>query len=343
MQLSKIGEFGIINRLRRRFINTSPEILKGIGDDAAAIKDRGKINLLTTDMLLEGIHFDLSFTTFFQLGYKSLAVNISDIFAMGGTPKYFLVSLGLPKDYTLKEVDEFYSGLLKIAKKSGVRIIGGDISASKKGLIICGALTGEAKRVIMRSGAREGDGIFLTGTLGDSAMGLLLLKKIGKRIPLEAKGLRSTIQSEWFSLKDKGLSLKKVLPLIKRHILPDPVPLRDTKKVSSMIDISDGLLIDLSHICEESKVGATIYADKIPLSEELKYTARNLGIDPLRFALRGGEDYVLLFTAAQDMRTDAIRIGEITKKGRFIINSKGTKISFGQEGYEHFRSSKFKV
>lgn len=311
MQLSKIGEFGLIKCIRNSCKVSSPDILKGIGDDAAAIKIAARKILITSDIMLEGVHFDLSFMTFYQLGYKILAVNISDIFAMGGNPKYFLLSLGIPKDYDSEDIDALYSGLRDAAKKFGVAIIGGDTCASIYGLIVNGTLIGDADRIIYRSGANIGDGIFVSGTLGDSAMGLMLLKNQ--------------------ELKFKGQKLKR------RHLMPDPKPLKNTEGITAMIDISDGLLIDLSHICDESKTGAIIYKDKIPLSRELRKISQLLGNDPFEFALRGGEDYILLFTASADFKTDAVRIGEITKKGRFIINEKGEKTPFKAEGYEHFK------
>jgi len=311
MRLSKIGEFGLIKRIRNSCKVFSPDILKGIGDDAAVVRSAAKKVFITSDMMLEGVHFDLSFTTFYQLGYKVMAVNISDIFAMGGSPKYFLLSLGIPRDYDSESIDELYSGLMNAARRFGIAIIGGDTCTSMHGLVASGTLLGEADRVIYRSGAKIGDGIFVTDTLGDSAMGLMLLKSQ--------------------ELKVKGQKLKR------RHLMPDPKPLKNTEGITAMIDISDGLLIDLSHICDESKTGAIIYKNKIPISRELRKISQLLGRDPLEFALRGGEDYVLLFTAPADFKTDAVRIGEIIKKGRFIINEKGEKTPFKAEGYEHFK------
>ena len=323
MRLSKIGEFGLIKNIRTRCASYPPKILKGIGDDAAAIRNKAGIMLVTTDMLVEGIHFDLSYTTFYQLGCKSLAVNISDIFAMGGRPEFFLLSLALPEAYDSRDVSELYSGIMKIARKFGVTVIGGDTCASRGGLVINGTLIGKTERIISRAGARAGDAIFVTGNLGDSAMGLMLLKKLGREKSLFS-GSQFTVHSSQ-------------LKLIRRHLMPEPKPLKETKKITSMIDVSDGLLIDLSHICEESKAGAVIYYDKIPLSNELKSTAEKVGVEPMEFALRGGEDYVLLFTAPPDIKTKAVRIGEIIKRGRFIVDKKGRKKPFRAEGYEHFR------
>ncbi len=320
MELSRLGEFGLIEKIRSSFSGISPEIIRGIGDDAAALKiSSGKTTLVTTDMLLDGVHFDLSFTTFYQLGYKSLAVNISDIFAMGGSPKYFLIGLGIPKGSDSKNIDNFYSGIKALAKKWEVNIIGGDTCVSESGFVISGTLIGEAKKIISRSGAKIGDGIFVTNTLGDSAIGLRLLKQFKQK-----------------SLKN-SLLVTRYSSLIKKHLTPDIAPLKNISGVNSMIDISDGLLIDLSHICDESNVGARIYEDKIPLSQELKEAAKGLRVSPLDFALRGGEDYALLFTAPKGFKTKAFKIGEIIPKGRFIINTSGKEKPFKAEGYEHFK------
>ncbi|RJQ15963.1 MAG: thiamine-phosphate kinase [Nitrospiraceae bacterium] len=338
MQLSELGEFGLIKRLRAKCKNVPPEIMAGIGDDAAAIKTgTGKI-LVTSDMLLEGIHFDLSFTTFRQLGHKFLSVNISDIFAMGGKPKYFFISLGIPGHLKPEDIDNLYSGILKVAKKSGVAVAGGDTCASGDGLVLSGTLIGTADRIITRSGAREGDGIYVTDTLGDSAMGLMILKSQKSEVRSQKfKNKNRNLKFKTQNSKLKTLNSKDVLHLIKKHLMPEPKPLKNTSKVTAMIDISDGLLIDLSHICDESKAGAVIFRDEIPVSAELRHAASISGLDPLDFALRGGEDYVLLFTAPPGVRTGAFKIGEIIKKGRFIIDRKGRKRTFKAEGYEHFK------
>lgn len=329
MQLSEIGEFGLIKKLRKRCTYIPPEILTGIGDDAAAIKIGNKKILVTTDMLIEKIHFDLSFTSFYQLGYKFLAVNISDIFAMGGKPEYFFVSLGIPGNYRSEHIDELYSGISKIARKFGIAIAGGDTCMSKSGFVLSGTLIGSADKIMTRSGAQEGDGIFVTGTLGDSAAGLMLLKK------QKIKGTGHMGDNS----KLRTPNSRDGLFLMRKHLMPEPAPLKRTSGVTSMIDISDGLLIDLGHICDESKVGAAIYRDKIPISGALAGFAKISGMDPVTVALKGGEDYALLFTAPLAITTDAFQIGEIIKKGRFIIDEKGRKTRFRPEGYEHFKNS----
>ncbi|MBS1112102.1 MAG: thiamine-phosphate kinase [Nitrospirae bacterium] len=317
MRLSEIGEFGLIDNLKDLCKIKKRDLIAGIGDDAAVVKSRSKTFLLASDMLLEGVHFNLSFTTFYQLGYKTLAVNVSDIFAMGGKPKYFLLNLGVPQTCALQDIKEIYRGLNAIAKKFGIAIVGGDTCASKKGLILSGTLIGETGYAIMRQGALPGDGIFVTGALGDSAMGFELLKKTRTK--------KSEIGTSHITL-------------IKRHLMPEPAPLKSTSGVTSMIDISDGLLIDLSHICDQSNVGAVIYKEMVPLSKELIDVAKKLRKDPLEYALKGGEDYLLLFTSPDKIRKDAVKIGDIVSKGRYLADSKGRRERFKAEGYEHFKN-----
>jgi thiamine-monophosphate kinase len=318
MQLSELGEFGLIHKLREKYRSSAKDLIAGIGDDAAAFKHPSGNTLITTDMMIEHTHFDLSFTTFFQLGYKFLAVNISDILAMGGNPEYFTISLGIPEKINTEDIEEVYSGINKIAAKFKIAIIGGDTCFSKNDFVLSGTLTGRAKNIITRSGAKNGDSIYVKGTLGDSAMGLQLLKKHGKKV-------------HTFS------PLTHRLKVIKHHLMPDPVPLKYTKGVTSMIDISDGLLIDVCHLCDESRVGAVIYENKIPLSKALREVAKREGSDPVTLALKGGEDYRLLFTSKHKLKTSAVKIGEITGNERFIIDSKGIKRALTPEGYEHFK------
>jgi len=318
MHLSKIGEFGLIKSLQKKCVVHRPEILTGIGDDTAVIRVADRKLLVTSDMMLEGVHFDLSFSTFSQLGHKLLAINISDIFAMGGKPQYFLVSIGIPTRHMASDIHELYKGITKLAKKFKVAVIGGDTCSSKNGLVLNGTLIGYAKQPIKRSGAKIGDSIFINNTLGDSAMGLRILKNRKKKI---------------HSFVPATSNIK----LMQKHLLPKPKPLNTLSKVTSMIDISDGLLIDLSHICDESRVGAVIHKDKVPVSRELTLIAKKFGVDPIELALKGGEDYCLLFTAPSGIKTDAFKIGEIVRKDRFIVDEKGRKKTFKPEGYEHFK------
>ncbi len=313
--LSKLGEFGLIKQIEKICKKGSKDILLNIGDDAAAVMTGSKITLLSSDMLTEGVHFDLKTTSFRQLGHKILAVNLSDIFSMGGRPKFFLLNLAIPVKCSADDIKEMYRGIKSLADRHGVSVVGGDTVSSKKDLVLSGTLVGETDRAISRKGAKPGDGIFVIGTIGDSAMGLEILQK--------GKGLRAKRKEKEY--------------LCKQHLLPEPVSVKRTKDITSMIDISDGLLADLSHICDESGVGALLYADKIPLSRELIAISKASGKDPLDYALKGGEDFVLLFTSSAKSRKGAAKIGEITKMGRYIIDTQGRKRRFKAEGYEHFK------
>lgn len=327
MKLLELGEIGFLKKIEAFLPLSDKSVLIGIGDDAAAVKvTKGKTLLATTDLLTEGIHFDLRYISFYQLGAKALLVNISDIAAMAGIPKYALIAIAVPDSIKAEDLNELYMGIKKTALYYNVSIIGGDTSGSKNGLTINITLLGEIQEglIVRRSGAREGDKIFATGTLGDSSAGLELLKK-GKR---------------------KGF-------LINRHLKPTPrikeaYFIAKNRFATSMIDVSDGLSTDLNHICEQSRVGAVIYEDKIPLSKELKKA--ELKKAPLGYALSGGEDYELLFTvkkknvkniynAISRSRLSATMIGEITerKRGILLVDRKGSQMPLLPTGFNHFR------
>lgn len=353
MRLSQIGELSLLEQIRKRFEKQSRNIIVGIGDDAAVLKQGDMTLLVTTDMMVEGVHFDLNFTTPFQIGFKLVSVNVSDIYAMGGKPRYLLLSLAMDKNTEKSFIDKFFDGVQRAIKLYGISLVGGDLSSSKSLMSLSATLIGDTKRHIQRSGARVGDKIYVTGPLGDSACGLMLLKKKIKRpIPFEnsdtptppsplkgeGKGGGKSLAPDLLTLcSELGLPWKVVGPLLKRHLMPGA---RDPKKfvryATAMIDISDGLLIDLSRLCDESKVGARIYIEKIPVSYELKKAASYLGISPIKLALSGGEDYELLFTAPANKKVKALHIGEITESERVIIDSSGRKKAFSAEGYQHF-------
>ncbi|MGQ9645832.1 MAG: thiamine-phosphate kinase [Thermodesulfobacteriota bacterium] len=329
--LRDIGEFGLIHRIRKWFSASNPALIKGIGDDVAVIEAGKKVWLVTTDLLIEDIHFRLTWIDPFHLGRKSLLVNLSDIAAMGGTPKYFLISLGVPKDLSLSFLSSFYRGLRDGAKRFGVDLIGGDTSVSQK-IIINICLLGEGKRgrLLFRSGAKVGDDLFVSGTLGDAALGLKLLQRNGLR--------------------------EKPKRLIQRHHSPSPriqlgQALARHRGATAMIDVSDGLLIDARHLLEESGVGAQIWEDRIPLSNLYQKWIHLFSKSPSQFALSGGEDYELLFTVRPEMRekvSDLARsskipithIGKIVPKseGLHVIGRDGQEYSPTRLGYEHFKT-----
>jgi thiamine-monophosphate kinase len=349
MKLSQFGELSLLEQLKKHFKKTSKKIIVGIGDDSAVIKPIQKNLLVTTDMMVEGIHFDRRFITPYQLGFKLISVNVSDICAMGGTPLYMLLNIAVNKKIDTTVIEQFFEGVKDAQRRYDTILIGGDLSAIHDGMVIAATILGHADRHISRSGAAVGDRIYITGCVGDSAGGLEILKKIKKPVPLEtiskeqrskSRELRNKRRDSLSSVRrlllQTGLSWDIVEPLLRRHLLPEARYPYKLRGATSMIDVSDGLLIDLSRICDESKVGALIYREKIPLSPEFKKVASYLGFSPLHVALSGGEDYELLFTAPPQKRLKAIHIGEIIKRGRFIADHTGRKKPFSAKGYQHF-------
>jgi len=341
MRLDDIGEFGLIERIRRSFGTSSKKAPIGIGDDAAALcVSPGQSLLATADMLVEGVHFDLSTTDLSSLGWKSAAVNLSDIAAMGGTPRSCLVALAIPRRITVEAITEFYRGLNTLLGKHHVALVGGDTCGSKKDLVISITMLGEVPRrqILTRSGARPGDLIYVTGALGDSAAGLELVRNadFGMQIGKSKKEQR------------RSAAIRK---LINRHLRPVPRVEWGRKFalsgcVSAMIDVSDGLSSDLGHVCEQSGVGADIHGDWLPLSRSLK-SAQGLSRDAVGYALSGGEDYELLFTVPPDrerkllkLRIDATKIGVVTKgRALRLLNEQGRSRPLRASGYDHFRTA----
>jgi thiamine-monophosphate kinase len=328
MRLRDIGEFGLIDLIRKRFPPQGKEVLIGIGDDTAVIKgERDNYLLLTCDTLVEGVHFDLSYTPFRELGWKAMAANLSDIASMGGLPHYALVSLCLPPSTDLTGVKEFYQGMRELGQRFKVEIVGGD-TVSSPVLIISITLTGEVEkdRLVTRSGARSGDSLLVTGVLGGSEGGLELLKEKG---PLP-----------------KGMG-----EIIRRHLAPMP-RLKEARllvenlKPNAMIDISDGLALDLSHLARESRVGAEIWKEKIPIHPQAEEAARILRKSPYDLALYGGEDYELLLALSSDQAQEGkeiLRRAGLTIIGQILPPDQGLVISEGgrrsplvARGYDHF-------
>jgi thiamine-monophosphate kinase len=327
MKLSRLGEFGLIQRVRRT-MPTSRDVGVGIGDDAAWVRAKTDSFLITADLLLEDVHFDLNWTSLFNLGYKTLAVNLSDIAAMGGIPAYLTLSLGIPKHFTSEKLDRFYRGIKSLAVEHNVAVVGGDTSVADK-LLISACLIGHAPyRPIRRSGAKLRNDIYVTGTLGDSALGLQLLKSR--------------------MLRKKGAGY-----LLGRHHKPTPrlevgALLARKGLATAMIDVSDGLLQDLGHICRASVIGARIWEEALPLSGAYRKLA---GIEGTRFALTGGEDYELLFCARQNdrqlidrlqrqVKIPLTRIGACVpaNQGISCLDRSGKPISLPVIGHDHFKS-----
>ncbi len=325
MKLSTTGELALLEMLRRRFAKRSPGIMVGIGDDAAVIRAGEKI-LLSTDMMVEGVHFDLSWTTPLQLGFKLVSVNISDIFAMGGRPRYVLLNFSAKRNSSRDFFDGFFDGIEEALKTYNIALIGGDISSSDSIMLSLTAV-GSAEKVLKRRGARIGDRIYVTGMLGDSACGLQLLKKMRKTVDFEKRSKRG-LPVAW----------DVAAPLLRRHLMPlARDPKRITGTATAMIDISDGLLLDLERLCRESKVGARIRIMDLPISEQMREAAACLGISATELALSGGEDYELLFTSPADAAVDAYCIGQIKRNGIAVIDDTGRTVTVSARGYQHFR------
>jgi thiamine-monophosphate kinase len=327
MKLSRLGEFGLIDRIRRRTpVGRGVQI--GIGDDAAWVENLSDSSLVTADLLIEGIHFNLRWTSLFDLGYKALAVNLSDIAAMGGIPAYVVLSLGIPPNFDSEQIEAFYRGFNALAMKSGIALVGGDTNVAKA-LIVSVCVIGHAPyRPIRRSGAKVGDDIYITGTVGDSALGLSMLQR---RTP--------------------GLKHPPLANLVARHHRPTPrldagAELAKNRLATAMIDISDGLMQDLEHICRASGTGATIWAERLPLSRAYQALADKVGTG---YALSGGEDYELLFCArprhrgriddlARRLHLPVTRIGICARSadGLVVINGVGKPVSVRLKGHDHF-------
>ncbi len=337
--MTKISEIGGEQALIKRIqstIKTSSEVIVGIGDDAAIIKSPKNKNIaITTDMLTEDTHFSLSTHTAEQIGRKSAVSNISDIAAMGATPKHMLISLAIPKTTTVEFIDSLYKGITKETNKHKINIIGGDITSSKKGaLTISITLTGETGTEIRRSGAKPGDILMVTGDLGKSAAGLHLLRHNPK-------------------ISKKSEQALKKAHLEPDHRLKESQTLKKTGCITSMNDISDGLATETKEICEASQVGAVIYKDRIPTSPATDELLKKISKDTKETALYGGEDFELLFTAKeQDTKkiidtlkkqtgTKATIIGKITKEKEIYLVDKNKKTELKKTGYDHFKENPF--
>ncbi|MES2873096.1 MAG: thiamine-phosphate kinase [Bacteroidota bacterium] len=292
-EIEQLGEFGLIDHLTKSIELKNKSSLKGIGDDAAVIDFEGKKALFSTDLLLEGIHFDLAYTPLKHLGYKAIQVNLSDIYAMNGTATQVTVSIGLSSKFPLEAVEELYQGINVACEKYNVDLVGGDTSASKQGLVISVSSIGyaEEKDICYRNGANEGDLICVSGDLGGAYIGLQLLER-EKNIFLENPNIQPDLEGKDYIVE------RQLKPESRRDI----VELLKTKKIkpTSMIDISDGLASEILHICKQSNKGCNLYEEKIPIDPMTYDTARDFGIDPTVCALNGGEDYELLFTIKQD-------------------------------------------
>lgn len=335
--INSLGEFGIINRIAEKFEIINSTTIKGIGDDAAVIDCGEKYQLISTDCLMEKVHFDLHYVPLKHLGYKAVAVNISDIAAMNGTPKQITVSLGISPRFTLEAIDELYEGIKLACEAFKVDLIGGDTSSSPSGLFISITAIGEVDKdkVSYRNGAKENDIICTTGDLGGAYIGLNILER-EKQVFLEDDKIQPQLDDHAYSV---GRQLK---PEARMDVIYD---LQDAGVVpTSMIDISDGLASELFHITSQSNCGATIYEDKIPVSDKVYKTAVDVfKIDPITCMMNGGEDYELLFTIKQEdydkikNHPDISVIGYIQPKenGVNLITKGENVVPIEAQGWDH--------
>lgn len=338
LEISQLGEFGLIDRISSGFSTSQPSSLKGIGDDAAVIDTgAGDCLLITTDMLVEGIHFDLAYMPVQHLGYKAVAVNVSDIAAMNGTARQITVSIALSNRFSVEAVDALYNGIRAACENYKVDLVGGDTTSSVSGLVISVTAVGAAKkdRVSYRNGARVNDIVCVTGDLGAAFMGLQVLER-EKQIYLANPGMQPGLEKYEYIV---GRLLKPeartdiVFDLEEAGVIP-----------TSMIDVSDGLASEILHLSAQSKVGIRIYEDKVPIDNSAFDTALEFKLDPITCALNGGEDYELLFTISQsdqekiNKHPDIHLIGYVHERAgqNVMISKAGTQVPLRAQGWDHF-------
>ncbi len=337
-EISEIGEFGLIERLTQKTEINNKETIKGIGDDAAVIQSGGgNLVLLSSDMMLEGIHFDLSYMPLQHLGFKAVSANVSDIAAMNGRPKQITVNLGLSNRFSVEAVEAIYDGVAAASKQYGVDVIGGDTTASASGLVISISIIGEVTKdqIVYRSGAQKDDIVCVTGDLGAAYVGLQILEREKQEFLVNPEMQPALDKYEYVV----GRQLRPTARMDIIHELQE-LGLRP----SAMIDVSDGLVSDIFHICKNSGVGVSLYEDKLPIDAQAFETAAEFGIDPNTCALNGGEDYELLFTINQKdyekikNHDDINTIGYMHEKskGKVLVTRSQNVIELKAQGWTHF-------
>lgn len=337
-ELEQLGEFGLIDHISKTVKLRNAETIKGIGDDAAVIDNASFMTVVTNDLLIEGIHFDLTYVPLRHLGYKAVVVNLSDIYAMNAVPKQFTVGLALSNRFSLEAIEELYAGMELACEKYGVDLIGGDTTASPSGLVISITAIGKANKenLVYRDGANETDLICVTGDLGAAYMGLQLLNR-EKRLYLENPKFQPDLAGYDYLLERqlKPEARKEIIALFRKAaIMP-----------TAMIDVSDGVASELHHICKQSKTGCRIYEDKIPIDVKTFELAQEFNINPLVCALNGGEDYELLFTISindfEKIKNDKNIhiIGHVTEENTslFLVTKSEQEIELKAQGWDAFK------
>lgn len=364
MNISKLGEFGLINHLTKGYEKKNESTVYGVGDDCAVMHYPDKEVLMTTDMLMEGVHFDLTYIDMVHLGYKSAMVNISDIFAMNGTPRQMVVSIALSKRFKVEDIDEFYKGLRMACDKWGVDIVGGDTTSSLTGLAISITCIGEAAKeeIVYRNGAKETDLICVSGDLGGAYMGLQLLEREKAVYYGQIEDIRKKMaeakangDNEKLALLKRDLeNMRNFQPdfagkeyLLERQLQPEArgdviAQLREAGiRPTAMMDVSDGLSSELMHICEQSHCGCRVYEKNIPIDYQTAVQAEEFNMNLTTCAMNGGEDYELLFTVpiGDHEKIEAMegvrQIGYITKEnlGKFLITRDGQEFELKAQGW----------
>lgn len=341
-EISELGEFGLIDRLTKDIKLKNPGTVLGVGDDAAILKFGDKDALVTTDLLLEGIHFDLRYVPLKHLGYKAAVVNFSDIYAMNGLPKQITVSIGASSRFTVEHLEELYSGIRTACEVYGVDLVGGDTSASRTGLIISITCLGEADsdEIVRRDGANETDLICVSGDFGAAFMGLQLLERENNVAAQADENFQPKFQGKEYLLE------RQLKPEARKDIIK---ALREAGvKPTSMMDVSDGLSSELMHICKGSDTGCRVYEDRIPIDYQTAVMAEELNMNVVMAALNGGEDYELLFTVPITDRDKIEKmkgvtmIGYITKPelGCALVARDGTELPLRAQGWQAFSENK---
>lgn len=337
-EIGSLGEFGLIEHLTRNIELQQASSVVGVGDDAAVIDHFGKQTVVTTDLLLEGVHFDLMYTPLKHLGYKAVIVNLSDIYAMNATPTQLVVSIGISNRFSVEAVSELYEGIYAACSKYGVDLVGGDTSSSQKGLVLSVTAIGEVApdTFVKRSTAQKGDLLCVSGDLGAAYVGLLFLER-EKKIYLESPQVQPDLEGEQYVI---GRLLK---PEARKDIVAFLAEAGITP--TAMMDISDGLSSEIMHLCKQSQLSCVLYEEKIPVAEATRLAAYKFEIDPTACALSGGEDYELLFTLSQAdydklvLNEQISVIGYMTDadQGARIITKGGSTHPLTAQGWNHLQ------
>ena len=337
-EIAELGEFGLIEHLTKNFEIQNVSTVLGVGDDAAVIDHFGKQTVVTTDLLLEGIHFDLMYTPLKHLGYKSVMVNLSDIYAMNAQPTQITVSIGISNRVSMEALNEFYEGIYLACEKHGVDLIGGDTSTSQKGFIISITAIGEVApdKFVKRSTAQKGDLICVTGDLGGAFLGLTLMER-EKKIYLENPQVQPDLENESYI----------VGRLLKPEARKDMIEFFEKNEImpTSMMDVSDGVSSEVMHLCKQSNLGCRIYEEKLPIHDESRRAAYKFGLDPTVCALNGGEDYELIFPLKQEdhekitFNEEISVIGYMTdlEEGCKLLTKGGNTFNITAQGWNAFQ------